>query len=163
MGREYARADSIEEVYRKYGHSVLRRARVLMGNDHEAEDVMQEVFAAYVEDPNAFRQRSSVLTWLYAATTHRCLNRLRDGRTRARLLAEHTPKSVECRSAEAISMVRQLLLMLPVDLATVAVYHYVDGFTQDEMARVMGCSRRHAGNLINRLRARWEEQRKALR
>ena len=51
---------------------------------------------------------------------------------------------------------RMLLERIPEPLAHVAVYAYVDGLTQDEIARVMRCSRRHVSALLERL-ARWRQ------
>jgi RNA polymerase sigma-70 factor (ECF subfamily) len=47
---------------------------------------------------------------------------------------------------------------LPDDEARAAVYHYVDGMSHREVAEMLGCSRRHVGDLLERLRARMEER-----
>src|SRR5262245_42166204 len=78
----------VERAYRAYGHSVLRRARQLLGDEQEACDVMQEVFVALLDRPVTFEGRSALGTYLYAATTHRCFNRLRNRRNRDRLVEE---------------------------------------------------------------------------
>ena len=77
---------SIEEVYRAHGHVVLRRARQILHSEAEAEEVMQGLFTSLLHRPGQFRGESSITTFLYAATTHRCLNRLRDKKNRARLV-----------------------------------------------------------------------------
>src|SRR5262245_58452645 len=66
----------VEQAYRAYGHSVLRRARQMLGDEQEARDVMQEVFVALLDRPLTFEGRSALGTYLYSATTHRCFNRL---------------------------------------------------------------------------------------
>src|SRR6185295_11319815 len=78
----------LEQLYRRHGHVVLRRARRLLGSDDEAQEVLQELFASLVARPDAFAGRSAVTTWLYGATTNLCLNRLRNARTQQRLLEE---------------------------------------------------------------------------
>jgi DNA-directed RNA polymerase specialized sigma24 family protein len=40
---------------------------------------------------------------------------------------------------------------MPEPLALVAVYYYVDELSHAEIARIMGCSSRHVGNLLERL------------
>src|SRR5262245_10735797 len=75
----------IDELYRRYGSSVLRRATNVLGNEADAQDVLQQVFCALAEKPEQFRGQSSMLTWLYSATNHLCLNRLRNTRKRAQL------------------------------------------------------------------------------
>jgi RNA polymerase sigma-70 factor (ECF subfamily) len=151
----------IEAMYRTHGHVVLRRARRMLGSDEEGAEAVQELFASLLASPGQFAERSSVVTFLYAATTNLCLNRIRDRRTRARLLETRVAPSMARRteaSSEQALAVRQLLARLPDDLAEVAVYAYFDELTQEEIAEVMGCSRRHVQNLLGRLRTRLEDE-----
>lgn len=145
----------IELAYRKHAHSVLRRAWRLLGDEQDAREVLQEVFVSMLESPSQFGGQSSLLTWLYAATTHRCLNRLRDRSNQARLLGEHGPLLASpgrpCPPDQEIEL-RRLLLRLPEELSAVAVYHYLDALTYDELAEVLGCSRRTVAYLLARLR-----------
>ena len=144
----------IERAYREYHHSVLRRATQLLGNEASAREVVQEVFVSLIRDPGQFRGRSSIATWLYSATTHGCLNRIRDRDNRARLLAEQVaPAAARVAPArvEDQAAARQLLARLPEKLARVAVYAYFDGLTHDEIAEILGCSRRNVGKLLARL------------
>jgi RNA polymerase sigma factor (sigma-70 family) len=149
----------IDSLYRAHGHVVLRRARGLLGSEEDARDVVQEVFASLIDHPAQVRGEASMTTWLYAATTHGCLNRLRNQRTRARILAERPDADDEARAphAESLAILRDALGRLPEDLARAAVYHYADEMTHDEIAHVLGCSRRHVGDLIARLHARMQE------
>jgi RNA polymerase sigma-70 factor, ECF subfamily len=140
----------IAQVYAAQGHVVLRRARQILNDETEAQDVLHEVFASLLGKPEQFAGRSSMTTFLYSATTHLCLNRLRDGATRARLLAaQASDKPAEARS-DSLVQVRELLARLPEDLAQVTVYYYVDEMTHDEIADQIGCSRRQVGNLLER-------------
>jgi RNA polymerase sigma-70 factor, ECF subfamily len=146
----------IERVYRAYHHSVLRRATQLLGNEHNAREVVQEVFVSLIRDPGQFRGASSIATWLYSATTHLCLNKIRDRDNRARLLAEHlhpAPANAAPALALELAAARQLLARLPEKLARVAVYAYFDGMTHDEIAETLGCSRRNVGKMLARVAA----------
>ncbi len=136
---------------------MLRRARRILGNEEDAREVLHDVFVSVIDRPDAFRGQSAITTWLYSATTHACLNRLRNQRTRARLLAENHVDSLSELStpgtAESIVVLRELLARVPLELAQVAVYFYADEMTHEEIARVLGCSRRHVGDLVERLHA----------
>jgi RNA polymerase sigma-70 factor (ECF subfamily) len=145
-------APAIEQLYRSHGHLVLRRARRLLGDEEDAREVLHEVFASLLDRPRQLRDAAAPTTWLYAATTHACLNLLRNRRTRARLLtarAEAPPAADG--SPERSSILRDLLARLPRELAQIAVYYYADEMTQAEIAAVVGCSRRHVGDLVERL------------
>jgi RNA polymerase sigma-70 factor (ECF subfamily) len=151
---------SIAELYRQHGHLVLRRALGILGNADEAQDVLHDVFASLVHRPEQFAGRSAVTTWLYSATVHQCLNRIRDRNTRGRLLEAHAATvqpSAGGLDGESRAGLRRLLGRMPEELAQVAVYHAMDGMTQEEIADVMACSRRHVNRLLDRLQA-WADQ-----
>jgi RNA polymerase sigma-70 factor (ECF subfamily) len=132
----------------------MRRAARLLGNEVDASEVVQEVFLSLIDDPSQFGDRSSLLTWLYSATTNRCLNRIRDERTRSRIVNERgasLPVASSATQTEDVAELRGLLRSLPLHLAQVAVYYFGDEMTHEEIARVLGCSRRHVGHLVERL------------
>jgi RNA polymerase sigma-70 factor (ECF subfamily) len=146
-------------AYRSHGHVVLRRARTMLKNEAEAEDVLQEVFASLAARPEQFAGRSSLATFLYSVTTNACLTRIRNRKNRGRLLdlfvkprAERTPAP----RVEGFAMIQQILGRIPDELAVPAVHYYVDGMTHAEIAELIGVSRRQVGNLL----ARFEEEAK---
>ena len=146
----------IEKLYRSHGHLVLRRARSLLGNEADAQEALQEVFASLLREPAAVEKNAT--GWLYQATTHYCLNQLRNRRTGARLLEQRGPPLTEVGpNAEALAEVRRLLAQLPEDVAAAVVYRHLDGMTHDEVAALLGCSRRQVGYLLERATARMEQ------
>jgi RNA polymerase sigma factor (sigma-70 family) len=147
--------EAIEQLYREHGHHVLRRARRLLASEDESREVLQEIFVSLLDRPEQFDRRSSFTTWLYSATTHLCLNRIRDRKNRARLLDARAPSIREGApgSAEDRALVIDLLARLPDEIARAAVYYHLDEMTQEETAAIMGCSRRHVGDLLERLKA----------
>jgi len=147
----------IDDAYRRYGHSVLRRARRLLGSPEESAEVLQDVFLDLVHKPEQFDGRSALSSFLYRATTNRCLNRLRDRNNRIRLLEQHVTPFVEeldTRPVADLLAAQQLLACLPEDEAQVAIYFYYDEMSHQEIAEVMGCSRRHVGHLLENLSER---------
>ncbi|HUQ07435.1 MAG TPA: sigma-70 family RNA polymerase sigma factor [Kofleriaceae bacterium] len=159
-----ARGLDVEALYRSYGHSVLRRARQILANDADAGDIVQEIFAGLVARPAQFDGRSAPSTFLYAMTTHACLQRLRDRRNRQRLIDEQVRPwidDVDPRSAEARAAVQSVLAQLPDDEARAAVYYHLDGMSHAEIAEVMACSARHVGNLLARIGERFGARKEA--
>ena len=140
----------VERLYRSHGQIVLRRARAMLGSEPDAQEALQEVFASLLRSPDALRNVESVVGWLYQATTHFCLNQLRNRRTGARLLLLRPPQRAESPSPEPMAEVRSLLSVLPDEVAKAVVYHHLDGMTHDEVAAMLGCSRRKVGYLLER-------------
>jgi RNA polymerase sigma factor (sigma-70 family) len=150
----------VERLYRAHGHLVLRRARLIVGNDADAQEMLQEVFASLLRSPGDIRNGGSGVAGLYRATTHLCLNLLRGRRTGARLLALHVAPAGEAQRdprADALAQVRQLLVRMPEEVGAAVVYHHVDGMTYDEVAELLGCSRRKVGYLLERAQALADE------
>lgn len=148
---------SIESVYRRHGAAVYRRALRLLGSSADAHEVVQDVFLSLFENPSQYASASSLTTFLYSATTHACLNRLRNRKNRERLLREHMePGAGEADGGptpEQQLMLRRALAEMPEELAHVLVYYCVDGLSHEEIARLLSCSRRHVGNLLERVNA----------
>ncbi len=124
-------------------------------------EAVHQVFFSLVEKPSRYKGHSAFTTWLYSATTHYCLNQLRNRKTRLSLLEQRQRSSQgSCleggqprASGETTAILKDLLVRLPENLARVAIFYYLDEMTQDEIAQVMGCSRRKVGKLVERLHA----------
>jgi RNA polymerase sigma-70 factor (ECF subfamily) len=143
---------SIEALYRKYGPAVLRRARAILGEEQAARDAMQEVFIRALKAEVEF-EGVSPMTWLYRVTTNYCLNVRRDRVRRTKLLDIHGPKDETAPGSqdERVSVL-ELLNQVPLELAQIAVYYYLDQMNQDEIAEVVGVSRRTIGNRLEEFR-----------
>jgi RNA polymerase sigma factor (sigma-70 family) len=147
----------IDRLYQSHGPAVLRRARQLLGNEAEAREVLHDVFASLLERPEQYAGRSELTTFLYSMTTHQALTRLRNERSRQRLLARHQDQEPALQSAPGAALeLREVLRTLPEELAEVAVYYYLDEMTQDEIAETLSCSRQWVTKLVARLRERVE-------
>ena len=152
--------DALDQLYRSHGHAVLRRARRMLRDDDDARDVLHDVFLDLHARPDQFTGVSSVATYLYAAATHACLNRIRNGKTRARLVAVGTAGHGEGAAAagDTRTLASEILAGLSDEDAALAIYLYCDELTHDEIAEVLGCSRRHVGDRAMRLRRRVMER-----
>ena len=148
--------NELDELYRRHAPAAFRRARRLLGSQADAYEVVHDVFLSLFERPEQFAKQSSMSTFLYSAVTHACLNRIRNQQTRMRLLfEEHVTTqrlaTTQTTQPENRALLRSLLQRMPEPLAEVAVYYYSDELTHEEISRVLGCSRRHVGDLIERL------------
>lgn len=142
---------TVEGLYRQHGHAVLRRIRRFYPPD-VAEEVLHEVFERVMYRLDSFRGDAHPLTWLYQVATRHCLNRLRNERRRRTLLLENPsvsgPGTVGPRQ-EAEIFLGQLWRHLDEELSLIGTYYFVDGMTQADIGRLMGCTGR---TISNRLR-----------
>jgi len=144
-----------EELYRTYAPQAFRRARRVLRSDADAHEVVNDVFLSLLERPWQYGGQCAFGGFLQAAVTHACLNRLRHQATHVKLSGDGNLGALfppaSAADPEEASTLRSVLACLPAQLADVAVYYYLHELTQDDIARIMGCSRRHVGDLVMRL------------
>ncbi len=136
----------VEALSQRYGPMVLRRCRQLLLNPDDALDACQDVFVRLLER----RERLTVefpSSLLYRMATNVCLNRIRDrGRSpHTGDAREETLHAIACAGGTgAASQARLLLDWLfgrnPESSRTIAVLHYVDGLTLEQVAQETGLS-----------------------
>jgi RNA polymerase sigma-70 factor (ECF subfamily) len=138
----------MEDIYRRYGALVLRRARRILADEQLAHDVCQDVFVQLLRLGGSWETPSRV-GWLFRTTTNCCLNLIRGSRRRQRFLRLLPPPAPVTPSLPA-----QLLLRgLPEYLQEVAIYYGLDQMSQDEIALVLGLSQKTVSNRIREVRA----------
>ena len=152
------RDEWVDSLYRQHGPMVFRRARVLLGNDDLAWDVVQEVFSRALRSRSEFRHGAAPTTWLYRITTNTAFNKLRDeGRRRGKLATLSAAAATSAPTSGELPEVRLLLAevlqRIPAALCEIAVYYHVDRMNQDEIAAVIGTSRKTVGIRLQQFHA----------
>ncbi len=154
------RAD-LEQVFRAYYPGVLSVARRVLGGEHGAEDVAQEVFVAFARSDVPAREAGG---WLTVAAGHTALNLLRSRRRRDRreLGVESDPALARPATgpdpAEDVvrrlehSRVRAGLAALPRPQALALVLRH-SGLSYAEIADALGCAPGGVGTLLRRAEA----------
>lgn len=78
VGRVRAGEAALFEILiRRHNQRVYRVARAILGNDTEAEDVMQEAYVRAYMHLDQFENRAKFLTWLTRIAVHEALARVR--------------------------------------------------------------------------------------
>ena len=149
VGREI-----FERLYEQHSRSVYRRALRLLGDKEGASDAMQEVFERVIGSGGGIPPEPTATAWLYRVTTNLCLNRLRDrNRQRALLASKYATGAVAPAIGETRTMVGDLLNRIPEELHDVAIYFFVDELTYDEIADLLGISKRTVSSRLSDFRA----------
>jgi len=141
------------EAYERYGRTLIRRAARIVGNVEDARDLVQGLFVD-------LHQRAAApleLAYLYRAITHRAISFLRDESNRARLLERHDaalapPARTRCDDrAVGLDLLAKLLNELDESETEVLTYRYLDDMTQEEIASLLGLSRKTIGKRLERV------------
>ena len=141
------------EVYERYGRALIRKAERILRNQEDARDVVHTLFVDMLQK----NETSADLAYLYRAVTHRCLSLLRDEKNRARLLSLNqnalAPLRTRCDEAAIdMDLLLKLVQRLDDDTAQVLTYRFFDDMTQDEIAELVGVSRKTIGKRLHSIR-----------
>ncbi len=154
----------IDGLYRKYGPMVIRRCRALLVDEDLALDAAQETFVNVIRHQHRLTD-AAPSSMLYTIATNVCLNMLRASRRRP-LRAEDdvleriaSAENLEGRALDRISL-EDIFGRERASTRTIAVLHYLDGMTLEEVAAHVGMSvsgvRKRLRLLRQRTRAREE-------
>ena len=134
----------VEDLYRRYGPMVIRRCRQLLKDEDEALEVSQDVFIQLLRRRGRLdaRKPSSLL---YRIATNLSLNRLRDRKRKPttndeELLGRIASIEEPTARLEARSTLERLFGMHQESSRVIAVLHFVDGLTLEEVAKNVGMS-----------------------
>ena len=84
---------AFEVIFSRYVNRVYRQAFKLVGNEADAEDVVQEVFLLVYRKAHSFLGKSEFSTWLYRLTANAALTKLRQRKKEKEVsLDEYFPK-----------------------------------------------------------------------
>ncbi|MBI3180297.1 MAG: sigma-70 family RNA polymerase sigma factor [Deltaproteobacteria bacterium] len=147
-------------LYRRHITMIRQRCRRIMGEHPMVEDIAQDVFLRYVETYGAGAPGGVAVPdeadmagrLLYTMATNRAINALRDERRRREILDAERRDDAHAGAADLAIDVRRLLHALDPELAAVAVYYYVDGMEQDEIAEVTSLHRRTVSRRLEAFR-----------
>ena len=132
----------------RHGNSVYVTALSQTRSVHDAQDVAQDVFCRLLTDGTAFTSDEHLKAWLLRTTVNRCRELYRTPWRRrvestddaARELPAEDPSAEDAALAELrADPVWQALLALPEKLRVVALLHYVEEYTTEEIARIVSC------------------------
>ena len=142
------------EAYQRYGRALRRKATRMVGSA-DANDVVQALFVDLLQKEGSVEID---LPYLYRAVTNRCLTLLRDESNRARLLAQEgaalapAPRTACDDRVIDQDLLRKLVRELDPEHCEVLAYRYLDDMTQDEIATLLGLSRKTIGHRLDRIR-----------
>lgn len=152
-----------EALMRRHNARVFRAARAITGDDHEAEDVMQDAYVRAYEHLGEFRGHARFSTWLLRIAVHEALARVRLGRRfepsggHPEELSTQASTETPEQQASDIEMRRVLgtaIDVLPAEFRVVFVLRMVEGMSGAETAECLGIPEETVKTRLHRARAR---------
>ena len=111
--------------------------RLVGGNEHDADDMVQETWVRAVQKLGSFRWSSTLRTWLFGIALNRCREQFR--RKDRNWLEVH--EDLQLRMVAPLCHERidleAALSKLPAGYRTVLVLHDVEGYTHDQIGDLL--------------------------
>ena len=148
---------ALNTLIKTHAPVVYNTAVRILQNEAEAEDVLQETFIILIEKIRAFKEKSSLSTWLYRVATNVALGKIREKKKLGSMIEldvlDHEPLSgneirswpqaVEKRwKDESIqSCLKDALAELPTLFRTVFILRDLEGYSVEETAKSLDISK----------------------
>ena len=166
--------DAIQTVVQTYLGQILRAARGAGLNPEQAEEVTQGTFTTFIETAQRFEGRSHVRTWLFGIL-YRKIAEARRGLARDRQmdpidevfesrfdgnggwLAPPRAADADLENREVRREIEDCLDAAPTRQRMAFLLREVEGFSTDEICKVLEVTRTNLGVMLHRIRNRLRE------
>ena len=131
MSQESNRPEDWETLVTQHENRLYRAALALLGDPQEAEDAVQDAFVRFLE--RAPKELENPGGWLMRVLMNGCKSRLRLAWRRVGPL----PETLSAPGPEEREELEELFALPPEDRAVIHL-HYYEGWSTDEIARMLG-------------------------
>jgi RNA polymerase sigma-70 factor, ECF subfamily len=157
--------DCFRLLVERHSHDIFRLAFRMMGNEQDAEEVVQDTFLRAYRGLDRFESRSSFSTWIYRIATNRCYDLLdqRKSRPEPVVVGDAEEERPEDRipssspgpdrallSGEIAERLRLVMFQLTASERTAFVLRHFEGQSIEEIAKVLNIGPGAAKNSIHR-------------
>jgi RNA polymerase sigma-70 factor (ECF subfamily) len=148
----------LDQLYSAHNAMVFRTAHRITGNAEDAEDVLQTVFLrllkrddlSEIDNPESYLRRSAVNAALDIVRARQADNTLE---------LERMPASGSCTELRDLrDTLRRALAKLPDRTAEMFALRFFEGYTNPEIAKIMGLSQIVVAVTVHRTRKKLQEE-----
>jgi RNA polymerase sigma-70 factor (ECF subfamily) len=168
-------AEAFRRLFEQFQQPVFNFIARMTGHQHDAEDVMQEVFIKVYQNLPVLRDNQSFKSWLFSTAKNESINYLRKHRRRRvdslersdekdmepLLLnddSRHTNPERETADTELHEAVRSALNDVPEVNRAAFILGVLEGYSYKEVADMLGCSVNNVKSRVFRARAVMSER-----
>lgn len=156
--------DNIEKLYDKYSKRLYFTSYRIVGNEYDAEEIMQDTFLKYYKYPRK-EEIKNIESWLVSICIRASIDVIRKKKRDEELIdgyckdnmnkEEHSEQETMIpTNGITIDIVKKALIMLPDTLRSILSLHLVEGYDYDEIENITGLN----GNTIRSRYMRGKEK-----
>ena len=142
MGMDNRNRD-LEKAISDYGDAIYRSCLLMLRNKEDAEDVVQEVFFKFMVSKKQFESEDHKKSWLFKVCQNKCRNFIRFHRRHNYVPFEEIENIIGGVEDIALKEDReelQEIYNLTNNLKSVVILYYVDGYSTEEISKILGIS-----------------------
>lgn len=149
---------ALEQLVRLHGDALTRFAYCIVKDADAAEDVTADTFAALIVKRKKFRNEATFKTYLYTIARNKAIDHVRRiGKNRPLTGLENVLQSADDGAGPEVRERNERLYAgmqkLPAPYKEVLYLNYFDGFSVEEMCRILKKNRKQIYNLLARARS----------
>jgi RNA polymerase sigma-70 factor (ECF subfamily) len=145
--RSFKKGDekAFDEVFRQYFSSLSLFAFKLVGDEQEAEDIVQDCFVSLWNRRKSLSHVDSIRAYLYTTVRNRCLDVIRSGKEHRKIIEIGTKElandepDIEAlmTMSETVREILNLIELLPPRMQQVFKLYYIEGKSYQEIGKLL--------------------------
>lgn len=131
------------EIYRLYYKAMFNASLRILGDEQEAEDIMQESFFKAFDKISTYRNEVSFGAWLRRIVVNSSIDALKKRRLtfmpieEAYTVTAEMPDDIEY-TTESVEEVKEAIAKLPEGYRMVLTLHFIEEYDHEEIASMLG-------------------------
>lgn len=145
----FSSSDNFEEIYERNVETIYRICYIYLKDVQDTQDAVQDTFLKLVEKNVTFSSEEHEKYWLIKVSVNICKN----------MLSHWSRKNVEIEKANVPSISKETddiieeISKLPEKLKIVVYLHYYDGYTSEEIGKMLHITASAVRNRLQRAKA----------
>lgn len=145
----FSSSNNFEEIYERNVETIYRICYIYLKNVQDTQDAVQDTFLKLIEKNVTFSSEEHEKYWLIKVSVNICKN----------MLSHWSRKNVEIEKANVPSISKETddiieeISKLPEKLKIVVYLHYYDGYTSEEIGKMLHITASAVRNRLQRAKA----------
>ena len=127
---------NIEAAYKKYSKMIYQVSFSYMKNPADAEDIIADVFVKLIAAKKEFQSEEHEKAWILRAAINLCKDRLKHWRRKCVNIDERENLQGKTNLFEPNEILKSVM-ELPEKYKSVVYLHYYEGYTAEEIAKIL--------------------------
>ncbi|MBR2404853.1 MAG: RNA polymerase sigma factor [Clostridia bacterium] len=127
--------NNIETIVNTYGDMLYRICYVILKSEGDAEDVVQETIIKYFEKKPSLKDYEHTKAWLITVAKNKSKDLLRYKQRHSHINIDDM-REVPTQASE--NGILEMLMTLPEKFCLVLMLYYVEGYSIEEIAKIVG-------------------------